>query len=629
MPFQVFRRHQRRLMAALALFAMIAFSLDFSLIQRGLGPTADNPVVVKLKGETIRRHDLLPMLAERSRANRFMEHVTGQPDYFGSLDTRSLVDAVILEREADRLGLPVDKDLAVRWLRQRTDNQLNTALFDRVYHQSFAQEGITDSQLLESIANQIRLAEVRSLPGLPPVTPLDLFSAYRDQNERVSASVVAFRAEDYLKDVAAPSEAEVQAYFEKYKNQTPEANRDTPGFMIPHHIQAEFVTADTDAIARRIQAKLTEEELRAAFTERADEFPAPPSELPTNLFAGDPEAKLTPQLTDPFTLVRDTIARSLAREQALAEVAELFGSLRDTAIAPFSEKYGEALDANAEAKQNNQPLRELPAPGDALKGAAAKAGLAFERTPMLDRELAGSYGQIGGARAGGTMFTGGMSFSEELFDHKRGLYEEFELTDDLSGRRFLVWKTADQPARTPKLEEVRGEVVASLKLEKARGLAEKAATAFAESVRGAGGELAKVAGDRTVITTAAVPKLQAGAMLNPFQPEPARPSEILQIPDASPALHKALFALEPGKVAVEPNLSKTVYYVLTLNERTPVDLAGLYSPFGSRMSIQNDVLLEAIARRSREWMQELRTRAGLATDWVPDDEKRDQTAATS
>jgi peptidyl-prolyl cis-trans isomerase D len=629
MPFQVFRRHQRKMMAALALFAMVAFSLDFSLIQRGFGPANDNPVVVKLKNETVRRSDLMGILAERSRANRFMQQVSGQPDYFGGLDTRSLVDALILQREADRLGMPVDRELAVKWLRQRTDNQINTALFDRIYRQGFAREGITDSQLLESIANQVRLQEVRSLPGLPPVTPLDLFNAYRDQNERVSASAIAFRADDYLKDVPEPAAADVQAYFEKYRDQAPDRNRDTPGFKVPRKIQAEFVTADLDAAARRIQARLTDAELRKAFADRAGEFPAPPDELPVNLFAGDPEAKLTPRLTDPFTLVRESIARTVAREQALAEVAELFGKVRDTAIAPFSEAYGAALDHNAEAKENGGTPKALPAPGDILKGAAAGLNLPFERTPPLDRELAGSYGQIGAARIGGDMFGGGTGFAAELFDSKRGLYEEFELADELSGRRFLVWKIADQPERVPKLEEVRGEVVAALKLDRARELARKAADAFAAEVRKAGGNLAQAAGTRPVITTSAVPKLQPGAMLNPFQPEPARPSEILQIPDASPALRDALFGLQPGTVAVAPNLAKTTYYVLALNERSPADLAGLYSPFGSRMSLQNDVLLEAIARRSREWMQELRTKAGLPADWTPPEEQREQTASNS
>jgi peptidyl-prolyl cis-trans isomerase D len=629
MPFQVFRRHQRKMMAALALFAMVAFTLDFSLIQRGFGPAAENPVVVKLANETVRRSDLTALLAERSRANRFMQLVSGQQDAFGGLDTRSLVDGLILQREADRLGIPVDRDLAVRWLRQSTDNQINTALFDRIYRQSFAPEGITDTQLLEAIANQLRLAEVRSLPGVPPVTPLDLYDAYRDQNERVSASAVAFRAEDYLKDVPEPTDAQVQAYFAKYAGQTPDRNRDTPGFKVPRKIRVEFVTADADAIARRIEAKLSDAELRKAFAERATEFPAPPPELPTNLFAGDPEAKLTPRLTDPFTLVRDAIARTVAREQAQAEVADQFGRLRDTAIAPFSETYGAALDRNAEAKEGVGTATPLPAPGDLLKTAAAAANLPFERTPPLDRELAASYGQIGAARAGGDLFGGGTTFADELFATKRGLYEEFELTDDLSGRRFLVWKIADEAERVPKLDEVRGEVVAALKLESARALAEKAAAAYAESARKAGGNLAAAGGDRTVIVTSAVPKLQPGAMLNPFQPEPARPSEILQIPDASPALREALFGLEPGKVAVAPNLSKSTYYVLALNQRSTADLAGLFSPFGARASLEQDVYRDAILRRGRTWMQELQKRAGLPADWVPPEEQREQAAEES
>jgi peptidyl-prolyl cis-trans isomerase D len=203
MPFQVFRRHQKKMMAGLAIFAMIAFTLDFSLFRNQFGAAAQDRVVVELYGKRVRQSDILGMLNQRLRANDFMMQVSGRPDYFGRLDTRSIVDALILQHEAERLGMPIDKALAVKWLRDRTDNQLTTALFDRIYHQRFADK-VTDAQLLEDIANQIRLSEVAALPGFPPITPLDVFEAYRDQNERVSAHAVPFRVEDYVKDVPDP-----------------------------------------------------------------------------------------------------------------------------------------------------------------------------------------------------------------------------------------------------------------------------------------------------------------------------------------------------------------------------------------------------------------------------------------
>ena len=38
MPFAVFRRYQKTMMAGLALFAMVAFTLDFSLLRFGRAP---------------------------------------------------------------------------------------------------------------------------------------------------------------------------------------------------------------------------------------------------------------------------------------------------------------------------------------------------------------------------------------------------------------------------------------------------------------------------------------------------------------------------------------------------------------------------------------------------------------
>ena len=98
MPFAIFRRYQKRLLAVLAVFAMVAFTLDFSLLQNMTGQGNANPEIARIHHRTYRRDDLAGMKVQRSVANRFMASLlamTGQPasaPYFGGMDDRSIVD---------------------------------------------------------------------------------------------------------------------------------------------------------------------------------------------------------------------------------------------------------------------------------------------------------------------------------------------------------------------------------------------------------------------------------------------------------------------------------------------------------------------------------------------------------
>lgn len=626
MPFAVFRRYQKKMLAFLAVFAMIAFTLDFSLFQGGRNGGESDPVIAKLYGRTIHRHDLESMRLERSRANRFMATLlalSGQPanaPYFGGMDDRSIVDALILQHKADELGMPTTPDLAKRWLRSYTNNMLTTDLFDRIYRDTFSEEQVTDEQILTAISNQLRLTRVQGLPGVPLVTPLDVYQAYRDQYEKVSAFAVPFYAEDYVGKVADPTEAEEKAYYEKYKGDLPDHESDSPGFKIPRRISVEFVAVDGDKLAQEMKAKLTDEELREAYKLRPEEFLGPKPELPPDLFAGAPE--LTPVLTDPFYEVKPLVASTLAGERAQEEINEKFAVIRDDVMGTFFDDYQQTLADNKEAEAAKSEPKPLPAPGDIVKKAAAKEGLSYEKTPLLTAEEAARYGQIGMARQGSTPSIDGRPFAGVLFEGKSLLYDPVEFTD-LTGRRYLAWKTADEPARVPDFADVKTQVARAWKLEKARVLAEKDAKAFADKVREAKGAIKSVVGEKTLLTTTPIPRLSPGGMLgdNPFQPSPARPSEIPQIPDAGEALRNAYFSLGPKTVAVEPNAPKTVYYVMTLNQSIPADFATLYSPIGPKAPLQQEVFTDAYRTMAEEWMNRLREEAGLPKDWVPKDEE--------
>ena len=633
MPFAIFRRHQRKLLAVFAILAMFGFVVADSLprLLNGGPSTGGNPVVVELYGKSIRRSDISAMATERNNANLFISELTRalsrgmRPvnQAFGDLSTRSIVDALILQHEADKLGIPagpvVARDLLKRIARQYGGAEMTKVLFEAILVRF--NNRVTGEQILSEIANQSRLANVGRLLGAPVVTPLDVFQTYRDQNERVSARAVGFRVEDFLSKVPEPTAAEVQAFFDKYKEILPDPSLPTPGFKIPRQVQAEILSLDGDALTKAFKDKLTDAELLSYYENRKSEFKKP-SEFPDEIFVDG--AGLTPPATQSFTELRPYLANSLAEEKAQTEIINKFGRIKDEVMTPFADRYLEAIDEIAEAKKAGSSVKLTLPEFVRLKDLASKEGLEHDMTPRLSRDKAEKYGQIAGAEVGLTRLSGGRKFAEEMFDAKSILFEPTEFTD-FTGRRFLVRKIEDQPPRVPSLDEIRPEVILAWKTEKGRPLAERAANAFAEKLKSEGGKIkGEIVDGHPVVTTDAVNKLQPGLPLPGqfFETGPATLSEIPQIPAVGSAFRDAYFGLSEGSVAVAPNQPQSVYYVLTLDRRVPASFAVLYAPNGDYFRYRSEAMGEAYKKRDEEWMSELRTQAGLKPGWLPAEEAK-------
>ncbi|GAC1464864.1 MAG: hypothetical protein NVSMB9_03920 [Isosphaeraceae bacterium] len=630
MPFAVFRRHQRKLLAVLAILAMFTFVVADSLprLLNGNPQSGGNPVVVTLYGNPIRRAALNAMAAERSNANLFVGELIGltmgqqAPFVFGDLQTRSLVDALILQHEADRLKMPAGPEIGRQWLKKLFGPKLTRDLFEILL--SRFNNRISGEELLSNIANQVRLRNVRQLLGSALVTPLDVFQTYRDQNERISARAVAYRVEDYLTKTRSPSDSELVAFFEKYKNSLPDPNRPTPGFKVPRQIQVEILSVDGEALARSLKEKLTESELLSYYENRKLEFKKP-SEFPDEIFEGDTGGKtFTPPIVPPFSEVRSNLAISLADEKAQTDINNRFNRVKDELMIPFADRYLEVADEIAEAKkQGTAPQTALPQP-EILKTNADKEKLDHEISPLLNRDRAETYGAISRAEVGTTRLSGGRKFVEELFESKSALFEPIELTDP-NNRRYLIRKLQDLPPRVPSLKEIEPEVVHAWRIDQARPLARKAAETFAATLKASGGKIkGEIVDGHPVITTGNVARLQPGFPLPGqfFQSGPPTPSEIPQFPAAGPALRDAYFNLTEGTVAVAPDQPEKVYYVLTLNERIPATFEALYAPNGDYFRYKNEALMEAEKKRDSAWMAQLRAEAGLQPDWSPADETK-------
>jgi peptidyl-prolyl cis-trans isomerase D len=626
MPFEVFRRNQRVLLAVFGILAMISFVLSDSvprLLNAGAGPR--DPEVAKLFGKPVYRSELQEMARQRSRANQFLNGLMPyMRDQFGSLKDRELIDAIILEREADRLGMPATAAVGRDYLKAITGGRMNSDLFEMLYSR-FSSE-ISQEQLLADLANQVRIRKVRELLGFPMVTPYDVYEAYRDQTERVADKLVEIPIENFLTKAGEPSDAEVKALYDEYKDVLPDPSRETPGFKVPRQVQVEFLSLDGNAKARGYRDKLTDAELQAYYENHKTEFKVP-SELPDDLFADG--AQLTPPVLQPFSEVKGFLAPTLADEKARAEIDATFGKVRDEVLIPYADDYLSALDDQEDAKKSGSAADvKFPAPID-LKALAEKEGINYEITPLLSREAADRYGSISGAEVGTTRLSGGRKFSDEFFDPKFSLYEPVELTDIL-GTRFLARKVKDEAPRVPPLDEVKSDVILAWKQAKARPLAEKAAQDVAAKIKEQGGKIAEeqVDGYR-VISTPPITRTQMGGMpASPFEPTPLVETTIPEVPLASPALRDAFFDVKPGETAVAPNLPKTVYYVVALDRREPANFAQLYDAArGDEFRFKMLATEEAGRRQDDNWMAWLRKQAGLPADWVPPDEaKKDQAA---
>ena len=164
-------------------------------------------------------------------------------------------------------------------------------------------------------------------------------------------------------------------------------------------------------------------------------------------------------------------------------------------------------------------------------------------------------------------------------------------------------------------------------------MAQKAAEALAAKLKAEGGQIKDLMiGDRPVTSIESVTKLKPGMPIPPqfanqfrFQRAPATPTEIRQIPDASPTLIDTLFALKPGEVAVEPDLPKTTYYVMTLDKRDPVSYMALMGPNGSLAGYWSETQNEVMQKSYREGMMRLREQAGYRPeDYPSESQARDE-----
>ena len=294
--FQVFRRHQRKLLAALAIMAMFAFVLADSLprLFNSASTSGVDRVVAELDGREVHRSDLERLRLQRVRANyvlsRLAMRIGGQPvvPYFdgetlGQTDDQAMIDALILEEQAAELGMPRTPELAREWIFEQAKQRHEqfrqmaptltpfdpidlAAQLEGVFGQAFGRE-MTVAAFLTDVANQVRILETLDLLAQPMVTPLDTFRVYGNRSMEVEARYAEFAADDFLEQVGEPGADDLRAFFDERAGRLPDPESGAIGFRVPARSQVEYVALGVEALDRlraQIAARPLDKAIRGA-----------------------------------------------------------------------------------------------------------------------------------------------------------------------------------------------------------------------------------------------------------------------------------------------------------------------------------------------------------------------------
>ncbi|MBL8798342.1 MAG: hypothetical protein JNM56_30890, partial [Planctomycetia bacterium] len=210
---------------------------------------------------------------QRLQSRMGVDPRTGQPDpkrpYFGgSLDGDGLLEFMVWQKQADKLGIDIDPDDLEREIKRLTEKRVERRAdflaIEAYLRQEFGR--YTHETLREALRQEFRvqLAQVAMLgqsgnntTRVPdPATPQDFWDWYKDKRTEIMVDLLPVKVEDFLSQVKEqPTAKELEELYKKGKDREffPEAK--DPAFKQPRRVGIEWVSAKSDSPAYKQAAQ--------------------------------------------------------------------------------------------------------------------------------------------------------------------------------------------------------------------------------------------------------------------------------------------------------------------------------------------------------------------------------------
>jgi hypothetical protein len=239
----------------------------------------ENQDGIDTKYGRLTNRDLLEMKQKRDMANQFVVSAFRErseevhpmmANYylsqyrFGDTSNRSVVTKMLLEKEADRLGIAISDDFITDYIKTVSEKKMTRDALTKIR----SQLDMGESELYDTLRSELR-ARVASRVLNPELVhmPDQYWGDFEKLNVRHSIDAVAVPVEPFAARLAQPSDKEINELFETFKGVYPMG--ENPGFVQPDRLKLAWFESDYES-AEALVGEIPEDELKARYEERKE-----------------------------------------------------------------------------------------------------------------------------------------------------------------------------------------------------------------------------------------------------------------------------------------------------------------------------------------------------------------------
>ncbi|HZN35919.1 MAG TPA: hypothetical protein VFB80_18950, partial [Pirellulaceae bacterium] len=291
------RKYQKIVLVVMGVILMVTFTVGTSLSllfdrQREGRPT--DPIALTWENGPVRESELQVMRYRHNAARQFLFTLIaetiqrgGRPVVNGQVITDlqtlqrvgvgiqmddsdpSLVTTMLMEAQARKQGIVVDREAVKAHLRRLTEPELREAEWAEVMSNVLGEHSrLSADDVLDQLAYELRAQHAWLLAnaGMGTVPPGKMWECFNRLNRRAAIEAFPIDVEPYVKDVKGePTPTELQNLFDEGRFRDPNPNSHEPGFRKPHKVAFEYVKVDFAPFLETAMKEVTDEQIQKQY----------------------------------------------------------------------------------------------------------------------------------------------------------------------------------------------------------------------------------------------------------------------------------------------------------------------------------------------------------------------------